>query len=301
MSWQARLLTPALRWIEKPQLARASDPVRLRRTFAGKARLLFHAPKGTRMSEGVVADVPVLRVDGPWAQPGREILYFHGGGYVFGSPRTHAALAAQLGRRAGASVTLARYPLAPEHPFPAALTAARAVYDGLRAEHPGLMIGGDSAGGGLTFSLLGTLLADGAPLPTGAFGFSPLSDLTFTAGSLTTNARSEAVLPVSRVAEMVEMVLAGADPRNPQISPRFADFTGAPPVWLTVDETEILYDDGIALRDQVKAGGADVTLDVTRGLPHIWPIFHNVLPEARYTLDALAGWLTPLWEATGES
>ena len=298
MSWQASVLTRALRMIEKPALARAADPVDVRASFERKARLLFHAPRGTTRH---ALDFGGLEVSGPWALPERCIIFFHGGAYMFGSPNTHFAMAGQMSKRTKAKVVLPKYPLAPEDPFPASIHAARSAYDTLTQANPNAILGGDSAGGGLAFSVLATLLQDNAPLPKGVFAFSPLTDLTFSAKSLTENAEQEAILPVSRVKEMADLYLGDADPRDPRASPVFAHFAGAPPVWLTVDDTEILRDDCVRLRDLMVEHGVPVTLEVTSGLPHDWPIFHNVLPEARTTLDQLAGWAKALWSETAES
>ena len=102
------------------------------------------------------------------------LLYFHGGGFVFGSPRTHAALVAQLAHRLSARAVLPRYHLAPEAPFPAAFDDARTAWEGLLQSgvppHR-IIIGGDSAGGALALSLLGQLVADQAAMPGAVFLF----------------------------------------------------------------------------------------------------------------------------------
>lgn len=301
MSWQARALAHALRAIEKPHLARADDPSKLRRGFERKARLLFHPPRGTRWAWTSLGEARGIVIDGPWVQPGRTILYFHGGGYIFGSPRTHMAMVAQLARRVSARAILPQYPLAPEHPFPAAFLAAGHVYQQTRAESETLILGGDSAGGGLALSVLAALIKDQAALPNGVFAFSPLTDLSFSGASLDENADTEQVLPASRVLDMAEAYLANTDPTGPKVSPLFAEFRGAPPVWLSVDDTEILRDDTLRLAERMQSNGAAPTLSVTSGLPHVWPMFHNVLPEARQTLDALAEWIKPLCSEPDES
>ena len=300
MSWQAHLLTRLLRLIEKPQLRRADDPERLRRSFALKSRLLFHPPRGTVWKWFDLA--PGLRaidIGGDWVKPGKVILYFHGGGYIFGSPRTHMAMLARMSRAAQTRVVAPAYPMAPEHPFPAATRASRAAYAALGEQD--IILGGDSAGGGLCLSLLGQLLRDQAHLPSGVFAFSPLTDLTLSGQSFKTNARRDPLLPASRAMEMSALYLADADPTDPLASPLFADFKGAPPVWLAVDETEILLDDTLRLESRLHQAGVPVTLQQTNGLPHVWPLFHNYLPEGRSTLNQLGRWINSLSPVTGES
>ncbi|MEP3640264.1 MAG: alpha/beta hydrolase [Paracoccaceae bacterium] len=304
LSWQARLLTPTLRLIEKPQLARASDPVKLRASFERKARLLFHAAKGTTQRTFDIGGYPAIEATPPNADPDRVILYFHGGGYLFGSPRSHSAMMSALAIRSGTRVILASYPLAPEHPFPAAPNAALKVWKTLIEQglaSSSVVLGGDSAGGGLALSLLQRLISEGMDKPLGTFAFAPLTDMTFSGASVQTNAVSEAVLPASRVNEMNAHYLGQHDPKDPNASPLFGDFEGCSPVWLCADMTEILLDDTRRLDARLKQQNVQTVMTLTNGLPHVWPLFHNVLPEARATLDALAHWIKRLTPQTTDS
>ena len=135
------------------------------------------------------------------------------------------------------------------------------------------------------------LLAKGHPLPAGLFAFSPLTDLTSSGVSHTENARSEVVLPPSRMQMMAGEYLGGGDPRDPRASPLFADFTGAPPIWLAVGSTEILRDDTLRLGPVLERQGVAHQITLEQELPHVWPLFHNLLPEARATLRELGRWI----------
>lgn len=292
MSVLRSLLNTYLRLTEKPLMKNAAGPEALRRSFETKARLLFHAPLSMRLKRGDLAGGEAVWISprkGP--EPQVTILYFHGGGYVFGSPATHSALVASLAKRAAARAVLPRYPLAPEHPFPAAFEHALAAYRACREQGGRVIIGGDSAGGGLALALLAHLLARGELLPEAVIALSPVTDLTFSGVSTRENAEAEAVLPAERAQDMVQMYLNGADPINPSVSPLFADFTGGPPVWITAGDTEILLDDSRRIVDRMKTQGVDVTYVEEVDLPHVWPLFHNILPEARSTLNALAAWI----------
>ena len=146
----------------------------------------------------------------------------------------------------------------------------------------------------MALALLAEILRLGLPAPLGVFALSPLTDLRFTAPSLRDNAASEVVLPAARAGEMAQMYLQGGDAEDPRASPLLADFTGAPPVWLAVGDTEILLDDTRHMAERLRAQGVDVTEVVEHDLPHVWPIFHNLLPEARVTLRQIAGWIRSL-------
>ena len=296
MSLARNLLNPWLRLTEKRRLAREIDPAALRRTLEAKARLFFHAPRGTAFARDRIGDVPVqwVAARGVAREAGPLLLYFHGGGYVFGSSDTHRALLGRLSAETGLPACLADYRLAPEHPFPAAFEDALAVWRDLANRPGGVILGGDSAGGGLALAVLGEILREGLPGPVALFAFSPLTDFTLSGESLRVNAGADVMLPAARAPETAELYLQGAPAGDPRASPLFADFTGAPPVWLTAGDTEILLDDTRRMAARLRAQGVAVTETIARDLPHVWPFFHALLPEARTTLHALAGWIRRL-------
>lgn len=293
-SLRTRVLNRWLKLTEKPYLARAENVVKLRRSFEAKARCLFHPPRGTRFQFSVLGGIPALKVDGPACAT--RLLYLHGGGYVFGSTRTHSALVAQLCKTGGLTGWSLDYRLAPEHPFPAALEDALVAYKALIEgdAEPQVVIGGDSAGGGLALALLGEICKRGLPQPLGVFAFSPLTDATSSGDSILENEAAEVVLPAARIGVMKAMYLGGTPADDPRVSPLFEQFGGACPVWLAVGDTEILRDDSLRMAARLEAQGVDVQLTVERDLPHVWPIFHNYIPEARRTIGALADWIRSL-------
>lgn len=292
MSGVARLLSAWLRRTERPRLARAQDPKRLRRAFERNARLFFWPPRGTAFRETRIAGLPATGVNPDF--PGPLILYLHGGAYVFGSPRTHRAMLARLSAETGGPALLPAYRKAPENAFPAALDDAIRVYEAVMHRPGGVILGGDSAGGGLALALLAEVLDRDWPKPLGTFAFSPLTDMSFSGESLHRNAATDAVLPAARVGEISEMYLQGADPRDPRASPLFARFTGATPIWLTASEGEILLDDTRRMTARLQDQQVAVTEVIEAGLPHVWPLFHGILPEARATLRSLSRWISSL-------
>ena len=125
--------------------------------------------------------------------------------------------------------------------------------------------------------------------------------MRFVSESFRKNAVCEAVLAAGRADETGQMYLNGTDAKDPRVSPLFANFKGAPPVWITVGDTEILLDDGRGMARALDDVGVDVTFVEERDLPHVWPIFHNILTEARQTLDDLADWIRQVLARQGES
>jgi len=303
VSLARRILNPYLRWTERRYMERAEDPAALRRNFEFKAKLFFRAPFGTRYKRGALGGLPVQ-----WAmarnvrrEAGPLLLHLHGGGYVFGSSTTHRAMLGRLSALTGLPACLPDYRLAPEHPFPAAVEDALAVYRAVEDWPGGVVLGGDSAGGGLALAVVAEVIRTGGTLPLGVFAMSPLTDLSFSGESVRRNAEADVMLPANRAEETAETYLNGADARDPLASPLFADFTGGPPVWLCAGDTEILLDDTRRMAGRLEAQGVEVDLRIEHDLPHVWPYFQGLMPEAMVTLREIAGWISSLSRPRGGS
>jgi monoterpene epsilon-lactone hydrolase len=293
MSLALRLLNPWLRKVEKRRLSRGTIG-HLRRAFSIQARLLFHAPSGTVFSWKDYGGIACRVVMPRNCVAGRVIFYIHGGGFVFGSPDTHRAMAGQLARRTGACLVMPRYRLAPEAPFPAAPDDVRAAWNGLVSSGIAardMVIGGDSAGAALAFGLISQMCAARSEMPGAVFGLSPLTDLTYSGESFARNALRDAVLAAERAPDLAALFLCGHRRDDPRVSPLFGCFEGAPPAWITVGDTEILLDDARRLAARLTVAGVQATLSVQSDHPHVWPLFHTILPEARQTLDDLGTWI----------
>ena len=187
------------------------------------------------------------------------------------------------------------YRLAPEHPFPAAVHDAVAAYDALlddAATGP-IVVGGDSAGGGLAFALVLACRDAGVELPAGVFGLSPWADMTITAGTFASRADTDQFFPETSAHEAVDVYLQGADPRAPLASPALADLTGLPPALLLAGGAETLLDDTLLLATGLGRGGASVEVHVAAGMQHVWPMLFPDLPESIAALDAIGRFVPP--------
>src|ERR1700694_2192133 len=105
-------------------------------------------------------------IDG--VSPSTTVLFLHGGGYVIGSLNSHRRLVSDIARASDTRALAIDYRMGPEHPFPAAVDDAVAAYRWLLAQGvdpQSVVIGGDSAGGGLTAATLLGLRDAGDPLP----------------------------------------------------------------------------------------------------------------------------------------
>lgn len=164
-------------------------------------------------------------VQGAWLEPpgsdGRVLLYFHGGGYVFGSLRSHGELVGALARASGARTFAVDYRLGPEHPAPAAAHDAIAAYNYLLQQGippSRIAVAGDSAGGTIVLNSLIALRDAGVPLPAAGIAISPWVDLACSGRSFETNAPFDFV-GKEHCFLAAASYLNGVDPRRPDISP----------------------------------------------------------------------------------
>lgn len=222
----------------------------------------------------------------------RNILYFHGGGYIF--ERTNHAREIHIALACAANIWVPEYRLAPEYPYPAALEDAYTSYLGLldRGIEPhNIFVMGDSAGGGLALGLLLKLRDDGIPLPKACIVMSPWADLSLTGDSLVTREPSDPLLSSVVLKEVADLILQGHSPQDPYISPVYGDYTGLPPLLVLVGGREILFDDArrvveAALRDHV-----DATLDIEHRMIHVYPLFNVVFEEATLAVNRIAAFV----------
>lgn len=226
------------------------------------------------------------------------LIFFHGGGYCSGSIASHRRMVTEAGRAAGMRTLAVAYRLAPEHPYPAAHEDAMKAWHFVRgqgiAAHS-IAIGGDSAGGNLTITLINRLREQGEALPACAWLVSPWTDLTMSGASLATKDAVDPLIHKAYLGELADAyVPASLDRRDPSISPLFADLHGFPPTLIQVGSAETLLDD--AVRFAAAAGSADVavTLEVWPHMIHAWPLWNAQLADGRKAL-AQAGAFMRRW------
>ena len=226
----------------------------------------------------------------PGAENGSTVLYLHGGGYVFGSIRSHREMLSRISRAAGSRVLALDYRLAPEFPFPAPVEDTVAAYRWLLSngtDPKKIVIGGDSAGGGGVVSALVALRYLGEPMPAAGFGISPWTDMEATGQSFATNAEVDPNVDRDRIYQIAKIYLAGKDPRAPLASPIHADLSGLPPLLLQVGSIETLLDDTTVLAKKAKEAGVEVEVDVWDDMPHVWHQFASILPEGQQAIERI--------------
>ena len=229
------------------------------------------------------------------------ILYFHGGGYVAGSPETHMGFLKQLYNYAKITIFAIDYSLAPEKKYPNALHDAITSYNSIKElgyNEDQIIIGGDSAGGNLSLACVLKLQEQNQNLPLKLFLLSPWTDLTASGKSIKFNSKKDPYLSyddynltkksMKRVVE--EWYAPDQNIENKFISPLFADYKLFPKTLIQVSDIEILLSDSIDLEKKLRESGNEVCLSIYKNMPHVWQIF-GFLPETKQAIIEIGNFL----------
>ncbi|KRE38856.1 hypothetical protein ASG73_00325 [Janibacter sp. Soil728] len=253
------------------------DLARERRLNSGLTDRL-RVPPGVAMSHEEIAGVPVVRLSAS-ARPRGTVLFLHGGAYALGSAE-EALTWVPACTDAGADIVGVEYRLAPEHPFPAAVDDAMAVYRELLGSVPAdrLVVGGNSAGGGLALLVLQRAREEGLAMPAAVILGFPWADLSLSGQSARTNLGRD-MLTGSELDEEAGWFADGRDLQDPAVSPLFGSFDGFPPTWITVGSRDLLLDDSRRLATAITSAGGECVLQEWPGAVHAFTAFP--LPERR--------------------
>lgn len=296
-SLSARIVYKILRKLPLRMLA--NTPVGLQRSRMDRWGWLFINPRGVTTETIWVGPLESDWVYPPQADPGRVVLYLHGGGYMTGSRGTHRSLAAEVAVAGRAHTLLIEYRLSPENTFPGALQDALFAYRWLleRGTDPAkLSVAGDSAGGGLSMALLLTLRDHGLPMPASAVLFSPWTDLAGTGSSYLRLVDADPMLSPGALDEMAAAYAGKEDLRHPLISPLYADLSGLPPILIQVGGNEILLDDSIRLADAIRRHGGQARLQLFPFMWHVFQFFGGWMRESRQAVQDAGDFLCSTWK-----
>lgn len=288
-SWQSAFFTRFSR-MAKPHGADAdTDIAELRRQYTYLSDRFGAVPR-----DAVFEPTALGPVKGEWVRteisaPRRVILYFHGGGYIAGSPESHRALVAKLAHAAEATAFSAAYRLAPEYAFPAAVRDGIDAYRQLLARGmapQSIVLGGNGSGGGLAFAVLLAIRNAGLPMPAACVAMSPWADLSLSGWSVLQNARNDTAQSWDLLFVSARHYLKRANPSDPYASPAFASFKDFPPIMVHAGSLEVLRDDASRLGDRAADAGVPVSVEIYDGMQHVFQGSPYV-PEARVSLQRL--------------
>lgn len=267
----------------------------IRSTFANKK-------SNIETSEVLLDNIRALKITRSDNHKDKCILYFHGGGYVAGSPETHLNLLKEIYKSAKMTIFAVDYSLSPENKFPLALNEAVRSYNALRDlgyKAKNIIIGGDSAGGNLSLVCTLKLQEDLIELPSKLFLLSPWTDLTASGESISSNSVHDPYLSYNNSQLTKQSMQKVAETwyapeqniKDKFISPLFAEYTSFPETLIQVSDIEILLSDSVDLEKKMKANQNKVTLSIYNNVPHVWQIF-GFLPETKQAIREIGDFVS---------
>lgn len=246
---------------------------------------------GIRVEPDVIAGVPVFVSTPKEIAPrntDRVFLHLHGGAYVLYPGEVGAGEGMLMAAYGRCKVISVDYRMPPDHPFPAALDDAVAVWRALVAAHDPkrMAIFGASAGGGLTLATVLRLKAEGLPLPAAIAPGTPWADLTGAGDSSAANAYVDNVLVSEKswIPDAARLYAAGRALDDPLISPLFGNFSGFPPAILTSGTRDLFLSNTVRTHRKLRRAGIEAVLQVFEAQSHA----QFLMPFVPETEDAFA-------------
>ncbi|NUT10902.1 MAG: alpha/beta hydrolase [Nonomuraea sp.] len=266
------------------------DAIRRMRAQDGFALQRGPKPRLFSVRDEVAEQVPIRIYRADAEQDARPVVvYFHGGGWVFGSVKRNDALGRDLALRTGAVVVSVDYRLAPEHPFPAAADDAWSVVRDIFARpafyqgNGSVAVVGDSAGGNLAAVAAWQARDAGLQLAHQVLIY-PVTDVAMETASYREYA-SGFGLDAAEMAWFARQYAAGADPDDPRLSPlRLKDFAGLPSATVVTAECDVLRDEGELYGARLAEAGVPVEVRRFEGAVHSFyalPGFFDQAAQAR--------------------
>jgi epsilon-lactone hydrolase len=251
-------------------------------------------PEGVGYREETLGGVPAIWTLPAGADDSKVVLYTHGGGFAVGSAASHRKLAGHLAKALGVTAVVIDYRRSPEHPFPAQIEDAVAVYQALLAQGiqaTNITTAGDSAGGNLAISTVLKLRDLSLPLPGAVIAFSPWLDMEHVGQTLVSNDATDALVHKPLLEGMSGMFLGETGSRtDPLANPLKADFHGFPRLYVNAGSVETLLDNALDVAELARSAGVDVELSVAAGMQHVFPFLAGRASEADDELKRIGRW-----------
>jgi len=243
----------------------------------------------------IISGVKAYRVtpqDIPPENRNRLLVHVHGGCYVNNPGESGTSEAIYMAGFGHFKIISVDYRMAPEHPYPAALDDAIAVWKAAlkMADPKNMAIFGSSAGGALTLSMVLRAKQDRLALPAAIAPGTPMSDLTDAGDSFRTNAMVDNVLvaPDASCDKRAALYANGHDLKDPLLSPVFGDMHGFPPAILTTGTRDLLLSSTVRVHRKLRQAGVEAVLQVFEGQSHAQYARDPNAPESREAFEEIA-------------
>ena len=275
------IITPAIEWPTLDDAEAWRSLVRNQDEIVGSILQGALDGEDVEVAESAVDGVPVFEARARDTDPASERIYLdvHGGAWAFQGGSVCRYLAMAVARSVDVPVVAVDYRQPPDHPFPAAVEDALAVYRALLKDRgPGkIAVGGTSAGGNIAAATILKAREEGLPLPAALVLNTPATDLSGSGDTWRTNAGLDNILTGTEQTTML-LYAGGRDLSDPLVSPLFGDFSkGFPATILTTGTRDLLLSDTVRMHRALRAAGIEAELHVWEAAAH--GLFLNMAPE----------------------
>ena len=240
-------------------------------------------PAGFQGGKITLNGVPGMTLTRSGVRENAAFLYIHGGGFTLGSGMTAAPLLAHVLEKTGLPGYSVDYALAPYAKFPTQINQIVAFYRGmLETGCDRIVVGGESAGAGLTLSLVMALKMEGLPLPAAIWASSPVDNIRYDLEELFLRD-----MFTETSSDMLEAYVGDADPKDPRISPIYGDFSDFPPTFIQAGSGESLAAGALRIVDKLVRAGHEVHFTFGKGMPHTFAMDYAIYPEAENAMNEI--------------
>lgn len=249
---------------------------------------------GIKIEPVEIAGVKCYSIKPKTIAPGKEnqlLIHLHGGAFVFNGGLAATGEGCLLADACKMRVLSIDYRMPPDHPFPAAPDDIVAVWKAVLKEHDAknMVMGGTSAGGGLTMTTMLRCKAEKLPMPAAIFIGTPGATLPKTGDSLWMNAEVDHVLGryEGRIEAALKLYAGGKDMNDPMLSPLYGDMTGWPPAILITGTRDLLLSPTVLTHRKLRAAGVPAELHVFEGMAHADYLIAYGSPESKEALKEI--------------
>lgn len=216
-----------------------------------------------------------------------QMLYWHGGGYVYPAVEIHWQFLAYMAEKHGVVITAPLYPLAPEASAAEAVDWAMKFYREFTPDRAGpFIMGGDSAGGGLCAAVVQQARDEGRFLPKALILICPWLDISVSHPDQPAIEPRDCVLTIGGARAAGRLYARDLPIDHPKVSPLFGDWAGLPPILAFGGGDDILVPDARRLKAKVPM----IDYVEEAGMMHDWPIFF--LHESRQAQARMAAFIS---------
>ena len=240
---------------------------------------LFPSDSGVVITDASMGSVKAYVLEPKQVENDRTVVFFHGGGYAIGSLRSHEMIVTRLANWGKCRIWFPIYRLAPEHVFPAAIDDCVQAWKWLLStgtDPSKVAFAGDSAGGGIIYSVMLRAKEMGLAQPACGWSICPWSDMEGHGAWRDTPEGHDPLLSPAELEWFVDCYLNGENLRHPWVAPMYGELSELPPTLIQAGERDILLDDARTLANNLRAAGAQVILREQEGAGHVW---HHMVPD----------------------